>query len=81
MFRLIVRSQLQVLLGLVVALGIAATRTEKLIAEMLSSLPHRAGIVLSTGDHAVPEPFDPARVPPSGGMAARLLAGINAKLA
>jgi hypothetical protein len=81
MFRLAVRSQVQVLLGLVVALGIAATRTEKLIAELQSSLPHLAGIVLSPDDHAVPEPFDPARVPPSGGMAARLLAGINLKLA
>jgi hypothetical protein len=81
MFRLIVRNQLQALLGLAVALGIAATRTEKLIAEMESSLPHKAGITLSIGDLSLPEPFDPARVPPSGGMAARLLAGISAKLA
>ena len=79
MIRLFARNQVQVLLGLAVALGIAATRTEKLIAEMQSSLPHEAGVLLSTGGHAVPEPFDPARVPPSGGMAARLLAGINVK--
>jgi hypothetical protein len=79
MSRLIVRCQLQACLGLVVALGIAATRTEKLIAEMQSSLPHLAVITLSPPDHAVPEPFDPARVPPSGGMAARLLAGISVK--
>lgn len=79
MFRLVARNQLQVLVGLAVAFGIAATRTEKLIAEMQSSLPHGVGVALSTGHHAVPEPFDPARVPPSGGMAARLLAGINVK--
>jgi hypothetical protein len=77
---LIVRSPLQAVLGIVVALGIAATRTEKLIVEMQSDLPHLAGFVLSATSHALPEPFDPARVPPSGGMAARLLAGINVKL-
>jgi hypothetical protein len=81
MSRLVVRNRLQVLLGLAIASGIAATRTEKLIAEMRSSLPHRAAIVLSTGDHAPPEPFDPARVPTSGGIAARLLAGISVKFA
>jgi hypothetical protein len=81
MFRFIVRSPLQALLGLAVAFGIGATRTEKLIAEIWSDMPHRTGIVLSTGDHALPEPFDPARVPPSGGMASRLLAGICVKLA
>ena len=77
MSRLLVHNPIQTLLGLTVALGIGATRSEKLIAELYSSLPHEAGI--STGDHAVPEPFDPARVPASGGMAARLLAGISVK--
>jgi hypothetical protein len=81
MCRTIVCKPLQPLLGVIVALGIAATRTEKLIAEMQLGLPHLAGFVLSTTGHAVPEPFDPARVPPSGGMAARLLAGINVNLA
>lgn len=79
MFRLAARSKLQVLLGLMVALGIAATRTEKLFAEMQASLPHPGGFVLSSPDHIFPERFDPARVPASGGMAARLLAGISVK--
>ena len=80
MFRLVARSKLQAVLGLVLALGIAATRTEKLFAEMQSSLPHEAGVALFSADHAVPEHFDPARVPQSGGMASRLLAGISVKL-
>jgi hypothetical protein len=80
MFRPFARSKIQTFLGLVLALGIAATRTEKLFAEMQSSLPHAAGVALFSADHAMPERFDPARVPPSGGMAARLLAGINVKL-
>jgi hypothetical protein len=79
-FRLFSRKNLQIVLGLSVALGIAATRTEKVLAGMQSSLPHQAAIVLSAINHALPEPFDPARVPPSGGMASRLLAGISAKL-
>ncbi|MGE0241911.1 MAG: hypothetical protein AB7F09_16370 [Parvibaculaceae bacterium] len=79
MFRLPIRNTLQAFFGLVVAVGIAATRTEKLFAEMQASLPHAADIVLSSADHALPEPFDPARVPASGGMAARLLAGISVK--
>jgi hypothetical protein len=70
---------LQIAFGLVVAFGIAATRTEKLFAEMQSSLHHSSGLALSTLGHNLPEPFDPARVPPSGGMAARLLAGISVK--
>src|SRR5690242_20419519 len=81
MCRLVVQSPIRALLGLTVAFGIGATRSEKLIAELYSCLPHEAGVVLSTCDHAVPEPFDPARVPVSGGMAARLLAGISVRLA
>ena len=83
MFRLDARKYLQVGLGLAVAFGIAATRTEKLLAEMQSSLllHHETGLVLTSTEHDLPEPFDPARVPPSGGMAARLLAGISVKLA
>lgn len=80
MFRLVARSKLQTVLGLVLALGIAATRTEKLFAEMQSSLPHESGVAMFSADHGVPELFDPARVPPSGGMASRLLAGISVKL-
>lgn len=80
MFRLMSRKNLQIALGLAVAFGIAATRTEKLFVEMQTSLPHQAGLVLSSAADSLPEPFDPARVPQSGGMASRLLAGINVKL-
>jgi hypothetical protein len=79
MFRIVTRRKIQAVFGLVLALGIAATRTEKLFAEMQSSLAHEAGALISVAGHAVPEPFDPARVPQSGGMASRLLAGIGVK--
>jgi hypothetical protein len=78
--RFLVRRNLQMALGLTVAFGIAATRTEKLFAEMQASLPHERGVVISSAGHALPEPFDPARVPTSGGTASRLLAGIGVKL-
>jgi len=77
MSRLFARKNLQVALGLVVAIGIAATRTEKLFAEMQAALPHEAGTEISAAGHNFPVPFDPARVPMSGGMASRLLAGIG----
>jgi len=73
------RNYLQIALGLAVAFGIAATRTEKLFAEMQANLPHELGMALSSAGHNLPEPFDPARVPQSGGMASRLLAGITVK--
>jgi hypothetical protein len=79
-FRLPARKNLQVALGLVVALGILATRTEKLFAEIKAGLPHQTMVMVLSADHALPQPFDPARVPQSGGMAARLLAGISVKL-
>ena len=79
MFRLPARKTLQIAIGLTVAFGIAATRTEKLFAEMQANLPHKTGAVLSSAGHNLPEPFDPARVPQSGGMASRLLAGIGVK--
>lgn len=68
---------LRVALGLVVAVGITASRTEKLFVEVLGDLP---SAVHYSGQAPVQEPFDPARVPQSGGMASRLLAGITAKL-
>jgi hypothetical protein len=80
MLRLFTAKNLQIVLGLTVAFGIAATRTEKLLAEMQSSFHHETQYALSTLGHNLPEPFDPARVPQSGGMAARLLAGISVKL-
>jgi hypothetical protein len=43
------------------------------------SLPHEMGVVLSSAGHSLPAPFDPARVPSSGGMASRLLAGISVR--
>jgi hypothetical protein len=78
--RLFTAKNLQIVVGLTVAFGIAATRTEKLFVEMQSSLHHETEYALSTLGHNLPEPFDPARVPQSGGMAARLLAGISVKL-
>lgn len=77
MSRLFARKNLQVFLGLIVAIGIAATRTEKLFVEMQASLPHGTESMISSLGHNLPEPFDPARVPQSGGMASRLLAGIG----
>ena len=65
----------RIALGLLLALGIAATRSEKLFAETLAGLP--AAPVFVMPESGVP--FDPRRVPQSGGMAARLLAGIKAE--
>ena len=71
------RTTLQIALGLIVAFGIAATRSEKLFAELAASLPRVVGIMV--GNESGHAPFDPARVPQSGGMASRLLAGIVVK--
>ena len=79
MSRLSGRKTLQIVLGLIVAFGIAATRTEKLFAEMQANLPHEMDTLLSSAGRNLPERFDPARVPQSGGMASRLLAGISVK--
>ena len=68
---------LRMILGVTIALGLGAARSEKIWAEALNDL--------STGEAAVSlprqgqEPFDPRRVPSSGGMASRLLAGILVK--
>lgn len=79
MSRLFSRKTLEVAFGLCVIFGVAATRTEKLFAEMQLALPDRAGATISSPAQGLPELFDPARVPVSGGMAARLLAGISVK--
>ena len=64
--------------ALVIALGLGLVRTEKTWAEALGGLDlHPTQVSLA---HNHPEPFDPRRVPPSGGMASRLLAGIIVKL-
>lgn len=68
---------LRISLGLIVALGLGAARSEKVWAEVLDDLGGGEAAVsqLQQGH----EPFDPRRVPQSGGMASRLLAGINVK--
>jgi len=68
---------LRITLGIVVALGLGAARSEKVWAEILGDL-HGGDTAISQlqRGHA---PFDPRRVPQSGGMASRLLAGITIK--
>ncbi len=70
---------LRIVLGVSVAIGLAAARSEKIWAESLNGL-HIGDLAITTPSQGQ-EPFDPARVPQSGGMASRLLAGITAKLA
>jgi hypothetical protein len=66
-------------LGIVVAAALCGARTEKVWAEVLGHLDLSRSHIDLPVSH--PEPFDPARVPQSGGMASRLLAGIKIKLA
>lgn len=68
---------LRLALGVLIALGLAASRSEKVWAEALNDLHSGAPVLcLPHEGHA---PFDPRRVPQSGGMASRLLAGIQVK--
>ena len=60
--------------AMVIAVAIGLVRTEKIWAEMVGVLDWQPTHVSMVHDH--PEAFDPRRVPPSGGMASRLLAGI-----
>jgi hypothetical protein len=60
--------------AMVIAVAIGLVRTEKTWAEAFNSLDWQSTQVSMVHDH--PEAFDPRRVPPSGGMASRLLAGI-----
>ena len=60
--------------AMVIALALGLVRTEKTWAEALGGLDLHPTQVSLAHDH--PEPFDPRWVPPSGGMASRLLAGI-----
>ena len=64
-------------LGLVLAIGLGGARTEKIWAEAFNGLDLRPTQV--TLVHPGHEPFDPRRVPQSGGMASRLLSGIVVK--
>ena len=74
MFRRPSKKSIQIVLGLIVAFGIGVTRTEKIMAE-LGAGTRQAAVFTTEGGF----PFDPARVPQSGGMASRLLAGITVK--
>lgn len=60
--------------AMVIAVAIGLVRTEKTWAEAFNGLDWQPTHVSTVQDH--PEPFDPRRVPASGGMASRLLAGI-----
>ena len=62
------------ILVLAIALGLGLARTEKIWAEAFNGLDLQPTQVSLIHDH--PEPFDPRRVPQSGGMASRLLSGI-----
>jgi hypothetical protein len=65
------------ILALVIILGLGLARTEKIWAEAFNGLDLQPTHISLIHDH--PEPFDPRRVPPSGGMASRLLSGIIVK--
>ncbi len=65
------------ILGLIIVFGLGAARTEKIWAEAFNGLD--VGGAAITLPHDAHEPFDPRRVPQSGGMASRLLSGIIVK--
>ena len=68
---------LRTILGLVIAVTLGAARTEKIWAEAFNGLdlaPTHVSLL-----QMAHEPFDPRRVPQSGGMASRLLSGITVK--
>ena len=60
--------------AMVIAVAIGLVRTEKTWAEAFNRLDWQPTHMSMVHDHQ--EAFDPRRVPPSGGMASRLLAGI-----
>jgi hypothetical protein len=64
-------------MSLVIAIGLGAARTEKIWVEVLGGLDRSAPQISIA--HENPAPFDPKRVPQSGGMASRLLSGISVK--
>ncbi|MFN0194450.1 MAG: hypothetical protein ACKVP5_21175 [Aestuariivirga sp.] len=65
------------ILGVTVGISVGLARSEKIWAESLQGYP--AGEISIMLSHQGHEPFDPRRVPQSGGMASRLLAGITVK--
>ena len=64
-------------LGLVLAITLGLARTEKVWASDEVRLP-QSEITCGLPSEGTP-PFDPRRVPQSGGMASRLLSGITVK--
>jgi hypothetical protein len=69
---------LRIALGILIVIGLTGARTEKVWTETFGHLDMSAShLSHPTTDR---EPFDPARVPQSGGMASRLLSGIKAQL-
>jgi hypothetical protein len=68
----------RIALSLILAIGIGLARTEKIWAQNLSGL-HTGAASLEMPRKQGHEPFDPRRVPQSGGAASRLLAGIIVK--
>jgi hypothetical protein len=70
-------SNLRAALGLLIVIGLGGARTEKIWAEAFNGMDFTPPHVSILKIH--PEAFDPRRVPQSGGMASRLLSGINVK--
>ena len=68
---------LRIPLSVVIALGLGVARSEKIWAETLAGLNIGEAAIMQL--HQGQAPFDPRRVPQSGGMASRLLAGIIVK--
>lgn len=66
------------ILSLTLAVSTGMARTEKVWAQNLNDLHHAPLSVQMPGEEGH-EPFDPRRVPQTGGGASRLLAGIEVK--
>lgn len=71
-------ASLRIVLSLTLALGVGLARTEKIWAQNLNDL-NLAPLSISAPAGEGHAPFDPRRVPQSGGAASRLLAGIAVK--
>lgn len=72
------RADALMILSLVLAVSIGLARTEKVWAQSLNDLS-TAPVTVHLPSGEGHEPFDPRRVPSSGGAASRLLAGIVVK--
>ena len=78
MTRLTHIASFRIALSLLLAFGTGLARTEKIWAQDLDGL-HVASASVSMPTRQGHEPFDPRRVPQSGGGASRLLAGLNVR--